>query len=267
MANRRPYSLIRAIIRLLLLTLWCIFAPLVYFLVRLFSHYHAERIPMIFHRVCARILGLHIVIQGRCTEHRPTLFVSNHVSYLDVFILGSNMPGCFIAKSEVAHWPILGQLARIQNTLFFERKGSRAHSQISIMSNHLSRNGNLILFPEGTSTEGTYVEPFKSSLFHAAEVSENTLIQPVTLGYTKYRNKPMDKEIRDYFAWYATMPFASHFFKMAGMHSVEIELIFLPPVKIEDFSCRKACAEYCHAQVTKALAEKLQPALSEGVHP
>ncbi len=212
---------------------------------------------MLFHQGCALILGLRIARKGICVTHRPTLFVSNHVSYLDVFVLGGIIPGCFIAKSEVAHWPILGRLARIQNTLFFERKGSKAHSQITIMSNHLSNKGNLILFPEGTSTEGTHVEPFKSSLFHAAEIAQNTLIQPVVIGYTKCQNNPMTKGIRDSFAWYSTMPFASHFLKMAGMQSAQVELIFLDPVKIQDFNSRKDCAEYCQKQIAEVLEATL----------
>lgn len=212
---------------------------------------------MAFHRGCCRILSIATETEGELTRHRPTLYISNHISYLDVFVLGGTVPGCFIAKSEVAGWPVLGQLARIQNTLFFERRGSRAHSQIAVMTEHLSAQGNLILFPEGTSTEGEHVEPFKSSLFHAAEVANDVLIQPITIAFTTLRGRPMNRSLRDYFAWYADMPFTSHFFKMTGMGRVTAKMVFHKPVRLADFPSRKACADYCQRQVSAALDKTL----------
>lgn len=257
MIQTRPYSLLRATARMLALTLWCIIAPLTFFIAKFLRFKRLEQIPMLFHRGCCRILSIRSKFQGKLCTHRPTLYISNHISYLDIFVLGGTVPGCFIAKSEVARWPVLGRLARIQNTLFFERKGTRAHSQIAVMHEQLSNEGNLILFPEGTSTEGAHVEPFKSSLFHAAEITENVLIQPITVAYSRYKDKPMPQSIREYYAWYATMPFLPHFLKMTGMHSVQAELIFHPPVKLQDFESRKSCAEFCQHQVASALQEVL----------
>jgi len=124
----------------------------------------------------------------------------------------------------------------------------------------------LILFPEGTSTDGTYVEPFKSSLFHAAEIAEEVLIQPITIAYLTHRGQPMEKSIRDYFAWYAEMPFASHFFKMAGMRAAQTKLIFHTPVKLTDFESRKACAEHCQRKVSSALSQALSHLSPAGVN-
>lgn len=253
----QPYSVLTAILRLLLLLGWIILATLYFFAAKLVRFAGLERIPMGFHRGCCRILPIRTKFSGRLCSHRPTLYVSNHISYLDIFVLGGKVPGCFIAKSEVAKWPVLGRLARLQNTLFFERNGRRARSQIEVMGKHLGTKGNLILFPEGTSTEGTHVEPFKSSLFHAAETADEVSIQPITIAYTHYRGRLMEKPLRDYFAWYATMPFASHFFQMAGMARVTAEVIFHPPVRLGDFDCRKSCADYCQRQIATGLDQVL----------
>jgi len=265
-ARKKPYSIALAVSRLAIFTGWCVIGPFYFYLAKLMGYRRLDKIPMQFHRGCCRILPLTTSVEGEPSNHRATLYISNHVSYLDIFVLGSLVPGCFIAKSEVAGWPVLGRMARIQNTLFFERKSRHAHSQIEVMAKQLSTKGNLILFPEGTSTDGTYVEPFKSSLFHAAEIAEEVLIQPITIAYLTHRGQPMEKSIRDYFAWYAEMPFASHFFKMAGMRAAQTKLIFHTPVKLTDFESRKACAEHCQRKVSSALSQALSHLSPAGVN-
>lgn len=250
-------SHLRACARLLIFAAWCVVNPVYFFLAKWLGYSRFEEIPMRFHRGCRRILPLHLETEGQCITDRPTLFVCNHVSYLDIFLLGGIVPGCFIAKSEVAGWPILGQMAKLQNTLFFERNGKHARSQIDVMVQQLRQKGNLILFPEGTSTPGTYVAPFKSSLFHAAEIAEDVAIQPITLAFVSLDNHVMSPEERDFFAWYADMPFASHFYKMAGMRPMQAKIIFHKPVRLKDFSSRKACAEHCHSLISGALTQAL----------
>lgn len=198
-------------------------------------------------------------VEGEVSDSRPTLFLSNHISYLDVFVLGAVTPGFFIAKSEVAGWPILGWLAKMQNTLFFERKGSRIRGQLDVMSSHFNQDGNLILFPEGTSTEGEHVEPFKSSLLQAVEnASVDVKIQALTIAYTHYKGKPMDPLVRDHYAWYGTMPFASHFFGALGMGKSKVKLTFHQPVNLSDFASRKECASHCWEQVNEGLQKAIK---------
>ncbi len=259
MQLNRP-SRTRATARLILLTFWCIFNPAVFYTARLFNYRHLEKIPRFFHRGVCKILGLNPRVRGELCTDRPVLYTCNHISYADIFVLGGIVPGCFIAKSEVAGWPVLGNLARIQNTLFFERKGKHAHSQVNVMKAHMSGSGNLILFPEGTSTPGTHVVPFKSSLFGATHLSDEShaLIQPITISYTRYQGEPMDQATREYYAWYGTTPFNPHFFNLLGMHSADVELIFHPPVKLVEFESRKHCAEHCWQVTSEALNQTLE---------
>ncbi|MGH1484965.1 MAG: lysophospholipid acyltransferase family protein [Cellvibrionaceae bacterium] len=247
----------------LLLVTWIAFMLVGYLFFRVFLSSKLDRFYMCFHRGCCWIFSMRCHIKGEVSEKRPTLYLVNHISYLDIFVLGGILPGYFIAKSEVATWPILGWLAKIQNTLFFERKGRKVKEQLKIMSDHFDQKGNLILFPEGTSTEGEHVEPFKSSLLQSIEKTETAVIvQPVTISYTHYKNKPMDRFTRDHYAWYATMPFASHFFGALGLAKADVEVTLHAPVTLEQFETRKECTHYCWQQVSGGLKSSLENAKS-----
>lgn len=231
---------------------------LVYGIFRIFAPRKTEGLFKIFHKGCCSLFSLDYSISGQMHTGRPTLYLANHISYLDVFVLGGEIPGFFIAKSEVANWPVLGQLARIQNTLFFERKGVRIREQLKVMASHFNQKGNLILFPEGTSTDGEHVEPFKSSLLQSVEMADlDVIIQPVSIAYTDYKGEAMSREIRDHYAWYGTMPFAPHFFSALGMERASVELVFHPPVSIKEFDTRKECTMHCYEQVSAGLKSAL----------
>jgi len=239
-----------------MLILWSVFVVVYFYLVRLFSEKKSKSVPQLFHRGCCRILGVRTHLTGDITETSPALFVANHISYLDIFVLGAYLPGAFISKSEVASWPLLGQLARLQDTLFIERKGSHSRGQITQIQGRLEQRQNLILFPEGTSSAGMEVIPFKSTLFQAAEISLPVMIQPVCIHYS---NSTMDQRHelwRDDFAWYADMPFLSHFIRMAGLSGLNVEINVLPAVRLTEFGDRKDCAAYCYQQVSENLSAR-----------
>ena len=143
MTSKAPYSLLLIICRLPLLLLWLMVLPIPATLLRVISpsaRLNTEILPMLFHRGLCRIFGLRLKVNGHICQQRPTLFISNHVSYLDIFLLGSVVPGYFIAKSEVATWPLLGKLARLQNTLFIERNSRHARAQVEILRQQVDLN-------------------------------------------------------------------------------------------------------------------------------
>ena len=239
------------------MVLWILFMPLLFSLVRLTGFKGYKALPHYFHRGVQIILGLRVSFSGEQSRFKPTLFVSNHISYLDVFVLGE-VRAYFIAKSEVANWPVLGVLARFQNTLFFARDKVKARQQLATMQEHLARHKSLILFAEGTSTEGTHVETFKSSLFAAANLSSPTqrvVIQPITVAYTHQAGRKMDQETRDYYAWYARMPFWPHFKTLFTLQNVSVKVHFHPVCYLEDFKTRKLCAQHCQKMVADRLNE------------
>lgn len=206
-----------------------------------------------FHSGMRRFFNLSSDISGRMETAPNTLYVSNHISYLDVFVLGALLPASFIAKSEVSGWPVFGKLAACQDTLFLKRKSSYAASQVSQLRERLNHDS-LILFPEGTSTPGTMVEPFRSSLFAA---SEGRRIQPVTVAYTHYDGQRMNQSQRDRYAWYLPMPFLSHFLYALGLKRANAQVIFHEPVMLENFESRKACAKHCEQVVREGLLQAI----------
>ena len=129
-------------------------------------------LPVFYHRWCCRILGFRIRVIGTPTAERPVLFAANHISYTDITILGSVIPGSFIAKAEVAKWPFFGWLAKLQRSVFVDRQVRSTATQRDAIGDRLAAGDALILFPEGTSGDGNRVLPFKSALFAAAQQGE-----------------------------------------------------------------------------------------------
>jgi 1-acyl-sn-glycerol-3-phosphate acyltransferase len=237
--------------------LWIMVMVLLYQINRVLRFAKEQTLIRQFHTGVKKLFNLQVNTTGELWTDTPTIYVSNHVSYMDIFVLGAALPGSFIAKSEVAGWPVFGQLANFQGTLFFERNARRAQDQVNILKSRLTDGGNLIFFPEGTSTPGTHIETFRSSLLAASEL-EGVRIQPVTIAYSHYEGEPMDQATRDFYAWYIPMPFLSHFLTGLGLGKSGIQLILHPPVQLADFESRKACAKHCEQVVREGLLGALE---------
>ena len=226
----------------------------------------AKRLPRFYHRRVARILGFEVESVGTTSARHPTLFVVNHVSYLDIEVLGSELEASFVAKREVAGWPLFGWLAKLQQTVFIERRQHSAHIQRDAIVDRLRAGDNLILFPEGTSGDGNSVLPFKSALFaavHGTKYPHPVTVQPVSLAYTLLNGMPIGRFYRPYFAWYGDMDMGSHLWGMLGLGQTGVVVQFHEPVNADDFPSRKALADYCwravSAGVASALAGRPQP--------
>jgi len=217
--------------------------------------------PVFYHRICCRILGLKIEVHGRPIKTRPALFVCNHSSYLDIEVLGSLVGGCFVAKAEVATWPLFGWLAKLQRTVFVDRRRGSTGDQRDQITERLAEGDRLILFPEGTSGDGNRVLPFKSALFSVAErrVDDKPLtVQPVSVAYARFSNLPMDRDLRPYFAWYGDMYLASHVWRMAKLGGATVVVQFHEPVTIESAGgTRRSLSAHCHEVVADGVARAL----------
>ena len=180
----------------------------------------AARLPVFYHRWCCRILGIAIETSGRMSPDRPTLFVANHTSYTDMSILGALIEGSFVGKREIASWPFFGFLAKLQRTVFIDRSRKLSvGAQRDEMAERLKARDNLILFPEGTSHDGTHVLPFKSALLAVAErevEGRKLTVQPVTVAYTRLDGLPLGRIGRSMVAWYGDMGLASHMARLVG---------------------------------------------------
>lgn len=216
--------------------------------------------PVWYHRRCCRVLGIRIERRGRRSRVHPTLYVANHVSYLDVPVLAALIPVSFVAKSEVRDWPFFGWLARLQRTVFVERKASRASKPRNEMLERLAAGDDLVLFPEGTSGDGIHVLPFKSALLSVAEHwagSEPLTIQPVSIAYTKLDGLPLGRHLRPFFAWYGDMDLAPHLWQLAGLGRLSVMVTFHPPVTLDEVGSRKALSRHCQALIAEGVATAL----------
>jgi 1-acyl-sn-glycerol-3-phosphate acyltransferase len=217
-------------------------------------------LPVFYHRWCCRILGFRIRVIGTPTTERPVLYAANHTSYTDITVLGSVIPGSFIAKSEVARWPFFGWLAKLQRSVFVDRRVRSTVAQRDAIGKRLADGDALILFPEGTSGDGNRVRPFKSALFAAAQKGEGippVVVQPVSLAYTRLDGIPIGRLYRPFFAWYGAVDLAPHLWSMVGLGTVEVIVEFHPPTFLRDCGSRKALAEYCHARIAGGVAGAL----------
>jgi lyso-ornithine lipid O-acyltransferase len=209
--------------------------------------------PHITRLVCRsalRILRLPLLVHGTPMT-RPGAIVANHSSWLDVFVLNAVQTIYFVAKSEVAGWPLIGWLARATGTLFIARKGTEAKRQQDIFTARLQAGHRLLFFPEGTSTDAIRVLPFKSTLFEAffAPALVRILhIQPVTVVF----HAPDGADPRHY-GWWGDMDFASHLLKtLATPRQGRVEVTFHPEVPVDAFDSRKTLAQHCERVIRTA---------------
>jgi 1-acyl-sn-glycerol-3-phosphate acyltransferase len=159
-------------------------------------------IPILFHRIVLRALGARITVRGEPTSHRPALFVPNHVSWMDIMVLGAFAPVSFVAKSEIATWPLFGYLARLQRSIFVDRERRHTTSRTADEMIARMREGEpVVLFAEGTSSDGNRVLRFRPALVGAAETlaratGEIVWIQPIALAYRRINGLPAGRQHR-----------------------------------------------------------------------
>ena len=204
---------------------------------------HRPVTPYITQVVCRGaliILGIRYVVSGKPMTERGGV-VANHSSWLDIFALNAAKRIYFVSKSEVAGWPGIGWLARATGTVFIERNRARAQEQTELFKARLLAGHKLLFFPEGTSTDGLRVLPFKTTLFEAFladGLREEISIQPVTVNYIA----PKGAEAR-FYGWWGDMAFGSHLLAtLAPARQGRIEVIYHTPVKVSDHANRKALA-------------------------
>ena len=207
-------------------------------------------VPMLWHKVVCRIFGIRISVRGRAVRNQHVLYVSNHVSYLDIPVLASQVFGQFIAKKEVESWPLFGYLAKLQNTVFIDRSGAQVDQDYQNVGDQLNSNKNLILFPEGTSSDGSEIMPFRSRFFGLMlERQDNVLLQPITIALPDAQTQ----EERDLYAWYGEMELVPHLWVLAQNKGVDVRVTFHEPVHIGQEITRKELTNLCYEVIARGL--------------
>jgi len=220
----------------------------------------ARTLPRWYHRQACRVLGIRLVFDGKPVEPEPALYIVNHTGYLDIEILGAALEASFVSKADVASWPWFGWLAKLQRSVFIERTRAAAGGHRNAIVERLDRGDRLILFPEGTSSDGGHVLPFKSSLFSVAEYRRDGVaiaVQPIAVAYTRLDGIPLGRSFRPFFAWYGDMDLAPHLWTALGMGVLTVEMTFFPPVTIDQFASRKELAAHCYRVISEGVAASI----------
>jgi 1-acyl-sn-glycerol-3-phosphate acyltransferase len=207
-----------------------------------------DRLPRWYHARVLRIVGMSVEVIGTPSPDRPTLFVANHSSYWDIEVLGSMLTASFVAKSEVGGWPLFGLLARLQRTVFVERRRRAAGRGRNEIAERLAAGDSLVLFAEGTSSDGNRVLPFKSALFAAAAPTAGRaalMVQPVSIAPTRLDGIPLGYGRRSLYAWYGYMDLAPHLWAAVKAGRLLVRVEFHRPVSFDGFPNRKALADHC----------------------
>lgn len=203
-------------------------------------------------RCAARLLRLRFRREGTPAAG-PVLYVANHVSWADIVVLAAALDASFVAKAEVAGWPALGWLSRRHGTLFVDReRRATVRGQRDALRARLASGGSLILFAEGTSSDGTGVLPFKPALF-AAAMAEGVPVQAVTILWERVGGAAVDDGNRLRIAWIDDMTLLPHVWQLVKSGGAEARLIFHAPVGPAEFGSRAELAQHCRDQVAGPL--------------
>ena len=203
-----------------------------------------------------RILGMRYHRRGARMQGRGAV-VANHVSWLDIFALNAGKRVYFVSKAEVAGWPGIGLLARATGTVFIKRDPREAKRQQEVFEERLLAGHKLLFFPEGTSTDGMVVLPFKTTLFQAffaPELRQRIAVQPVSLIY----HAPEGADPR-FYGWWGFMDFGTHLLRvLAAPRQGRVEVVYHSPLDVRDFASRKELAARCEADIRNAMPKGRQ---------
>ncbi|MBL8643278.1 MAG: 1-acyl-sn-glycerol-3-phosphate acyltransferase [Rhodospirillaceae bacterium] len=202
-----------------------------------------------YYRVMARVLGFELKIKGAQVKDRPLLVVCNHISYLDIVVVGATVKGEFIARGDMADWPFFGLMAKTGRTVFIDRKRTSTATARDTIQDRLNAGGTLIMFPESTSGDGNHILPFKSALFTVAErevKGRPVTVQPMSIAYTRHNGLPIGVGWRAFYAWYGDMTLGPHLWQALKLGRSTIEVEFHAPVTAAEMGGRKGLAAHCH---------------------
>lgn len=228
----------------------------------------AARIPMLFHRTVLRAFSVRVTQSGTPpAAGEPALVLSNHVSWLDIIALGSLRPLSFVAKSEIAGWPVVGGLAKLQRTVFIDRSRRAATASVNeTVAARLSAGDLIVLFAEGTTGDGNRVLPFRSSLVGAARAAlqadgatgvERIRLQPLALTYPRRNGLPVVRSERPEIAWYGDMELAPHLSLFAERGPIDVHIVWGQPIPFEAGTDRKLATALAEDSVRRAVRDAI----------
>jgi 1-acyl-sn-glycerol-3-phosphate acyltransferase len=225
-----------------------------------------RRIPVLYHRAVCWLIGVRIHVVGDKVDQHPLMIVCNHVSWLDISVISAIAPIVFVAKQDVASWPLFGLLAKLQRSIFVDRtKRHKTRDVNAEIARRLADGDPVVLFGEGTSSDGNRVLAFRSALIGAArdaladtEHARLVWIQPLSIAYTGLLGLPLGRQHRPIVAWYGDFTLGPHFFGVVRRGGIDVTVTWGKPVAFDESSDRKTITRTLEASVRTLTALALR---------
>lgn len=215
----------------------------------------AIRISSLHARLILMVLNVRVTLKHAERFHtggHVRLVISNHLSYVDIFIIASLLPSVFITSVELKQTPLLGTIARFAGCLFVERrKAFGLKKEIADIGSVLKQAFPVVLFPESTTSAGDHVLPFKNSLFDTA-IQTHADIIPICLRYTRVNGEPITHHSRDSIYFYGNMTYGEHVPRLMALKSVDVEVLPQRHIKAHAHDSRKDLAKQTHDAINTA---------------
>lgn len=227
-------------------------------------------LPLVWNRAVLRLIGVRRHVHGAMSVDRPLLLVANHVSWLDILVLSSVAKVSFIAKREVGSWPFIGLLAKLNRTVFVNRSNRHATGKAATqIARQLSKGTVMVLFGEGTSSNGIHVLPFKTALVGGAvqamrEAGRSATVQPLAINYTQLHGVPIGRFYKPRVAWYGDMGLASHLWWILKHGVIDVDVAYGEPIRLEVGTDRKRVAGAAEKAVRELVGEATAGRLIRG---
>ena len=222
-------------------------------------------LPRYWHRIACFCLNVRVTVHGEASSERPLLLAVNHASWIDILVLGSVADVVFVAKSEIRDWPIFGYLAKLQKTIFVEREQKRdAGNQVSEISSRMAAGEVVVLFPEGTTSDGNRMLDVKSSLFGAASTTadqvegESVFVQPVAIAYTGVNKMAMGRYHRFIAAWPGSIGLVPHLKGLIKANGISVDVTFGEAEHFKKGDNRKRLASNMRSKIREMLQFSLR---------
>lgn len=189
-------------------------------------------IPHLFHRILCAVIGVRIREVGARSNANPVLILANHVSWLDICVISAAAPTVFVAKNEIAGWPVFGWLAKLQRSIFIDRQARhRTGAATEEIAERMLGGDAVVLFAEGTSSNGTHILPFRSALIGAVHQAlgrtthhDSITVQPLSLAYVSWAGLPIGRALRDRVAWYGDIDLVPHLIRVLASGAVDVTI-------------------------------------------
>lgn len=248
---------VRAIFRLCILILYTFYiVSITHILNHICSYSTHRKFLQRWYVNILKLFGFTLHIEGSMPKKQGMLIITNHSSYMDILVIGSLFFVHFTPKSNIKTWPFISQMVGASQPIYINRNDRRAIATQNVkIANFIKSGKNVVLYPEGTTSTGIEVYPFKTGFFAFLEAPEHRSIPvlPVTIVYKSANDIPLTKHTPSPIAWYGDESLLPHLWKLLKQTKAEVKVILHEPVTMENFNSRKELAQHCEEMIRKDL--------------